>query len=289
MFGVSWTCRARSCVAFVFGAATGLAASYLLLVWLEARCAQWEQLLFRVKQTGFTVAAERAPPGPWWDVLSRYQRRKVVVVKHLLPAEQVALRLPTRGPGNALSRGEVIDFVRAATHVRELGLSSLSLSDREVLGMLEGKHVVYLWLAKNCVTEGILPAIVSQTKLEVLNLDAMPLTDAGLARLSALGRLFHLSVADSRVTDRGLKANSWLAQLSQLDVAGTSVGDPGVEALADGRLEYLYLSRTCVSDAVVPTLIGMKRLQLLSIEGTAITDDGVRRLASARPDLDIRR
>jgi hypothetical protein len=88
--------------------------------------------------------------------------------------------------------------------------------------------------------------------LESLTVDFVPVTDAGLVRLSRLSQLQVLDLAGTQVTDVGLDYLEKLAQLKNLNLECTSITDVGLEHLSD-----------------------LTQLQVLDLVGTQVTDNGV--------------
>jgi hypothetical protein len=91
-------------------------------------------------------------------------------------------------------------------------------------------------------------------------------TDNGLAFLSDLVRIEHLSLAGTRITDAGLSHLAGLTKLQELNLAETRVSDVG--------LKYLH---------------SMSQLQRVCLDETNVTDAGVAELGRTLPHLHIER
>jgi hypothetical protein len=80
-------------------------------------------------------------------------------------------------------------------------------------------------------------------------------TDAAMAQLAAMPRLYHLDLRDTAVGDAGVKALAALPELRRLNLFGSKVGDAGLEALAQcAHLEELYVWQTDVTATAVVAL-----------------------------------
>ncbi len=134
-------------------------------------------------------------------------------------------------------------------------------------------------------------ALVSElSRLESLNLNGAPITDAGLERLTTLTRLERLSISEAQITDAGLEHLKTLERLESLDLSGVPITDAGLKHLKTlTRLEFLSIMQTPITDAGLEHLKTLKRLEYLSLWGTQVTDEGVQQLQQALPDVEINR
>jgi hypothetical protein len=126
---------------------------------------------------------------------------------------------------------------------------------------------VYLW-RRVSITDEELECLDDLPYLEVLHIDGLPITDAGLAhiphphrltqlatdgtnigdgflhRLRSAKRLQTLQLDNSEVTDAGLSALSGISTLRRLSLVGTQTGDKGLATFAPCKqLEALRLGR----------------------------------------------
>jgi hypothetical protein len=124
-----------------------------------------------------------------------------------------------------------------------------------------------LVIVRNCV-RGISPAelhsIQRLTALEVLSLEANPITDEGLAGIEQMRMLQVLNLANTAVTDASADVFPQLPVLERLD-----------------------LSRTDVTDAAIPSLSRCLFLKHLNVEMTRITPAGVKSLELALPGCTV--
>ncbi|MFM9959644.1 MAG: protein kinase domain-containing protein [Planctomycetaceae bacterium] len=149
-------------------------------------------------------------------------------------------------------------------------------------------------------------------RLRRLQFLEIPLTNAGVERLSSiasLSELSDLSIRSARVDDDCLKhfdkfkELDWVSleaapitdacfthfkNLTLLNLARTRVTDDGLRHLKDyPRLIVLNLSQTSISDAGLKHLAGLTRLQELQIDHTKVTPEGIRELRIALPKCNI--
>ena len=149
-------------------------------------------------------------------------------------------------------------------------------------------------------------------RLRRLQFIEIPLTNAGVERLSSiasLSELADLSMRSARVDDDCLKhfdkfkELDWVSleaapitdacfshfkNLTLLNLARTRVTDDGLRHLKDyPRLTVLMLSQTSISDGGLKHLAGLTRLQELLIDHTKVTLEGIRELRIALPKCNI--
>jgi len=122
--------------------------------------------------------------------------------------------------------------------------------------------------------------------LEVVQVQGVPITDAGLANLQGLKRLWFLMIRQTKVTGAGLESLAGLPRLQFLDLAGLPIGDTDLarlgvilrsrRAVSPGSVDILSLnlSQTQITDAGMLHLAGLRRDILLDVKGTAVTDAG---------------
>ncbi|TXT22126.1 MAG: hypothetical protein FD138_3718 [Planctomycetota bacterium] len=148
--------------------------------------------------------------------------------------------------------------------------------------------------------------------LKVLRFLEVPITNAGIERLSSfanLAELKELSLRGARIDDDCVKHFAkfpeldWVSlegapitdacfphfrNLTLLNLGGTRITDDGLRHLKDyPRLIVLHLPRTSISDAGLKHLTGLTRLQELIIDRTKVTIEGVRELRIALPKCNI--
>ncbi|MBC7819067.1 MAG: protein kinase [Planctomycetaceae bacterium] len=149
-------------------------------------------------------------------------------------------------------------------------------------------------------------------RLRRLQFLEVPITNAGVERLSSIASLSELSdllIRSARVDDDCLKhiakfpdldcaslegapiTDACFPQfknLTLLNLGGTRITDDGLRHLKDyPRLIVLHLSQTSISDAGLKHLTGLTRLQELIIDRTKVTIEGVRELRIALPKCNV--
>ncbi|MBO0698461.1 MAG: DUF1080 domain-containing protein, partial [Zavarzinella sp.] len=132
-------------------------------------------------------------------------------------------------------------------------------------------------------TDDVAEVISQFQTLRDLSLGSAVLTDAGLAHLGRLKKLWSLMVGGSRVTDRGLDALRGLTNLSILSVADTQVTDAGLVKLVDMKLPLtaVFVANTGMTDDGLKHLARLPLLEQLHAEKTKVTDAGLAHLAAA--------
>ncbi|HWC88695.1 MAG TPA: hypothetical protein VG433_03550, partial [Pirellulales bacterium] len=101
------------------------------------------------------------------------------------------------------------------------------------------------------VNDESLSHLANVKDLNVINLSHSRITSAGIARLGAVGGLWHLYIYDNPQLDNAAAERlGELKQLKGLNLNGSTVGDEGLDAL-DGlvNLQYLVLRGTRVTEA----------------------------------------
>ncbi len=138
-------------------------------------------------------------------------------------------------------KGPGLAGLNNATALKELDLSGLAVADAGLDGIKGWMHLEVLALPKG-------------------------ITDAGLARLSALKRLTVLRAEDAGIADAGLARLKGLTSLEELDLKGTKITDAGLRELE-----------------------GLVNLRQLDVRGTGVTEAGAAKLKRLRPDAFIKR
>jgi internalin A len=121
-----------------------------------------------------------------------------------------------------------------------------------------------------------------------LNLNNIPVDDAGLTNLKRLTSLKTLRLTQTKVTD--LTFVQTMKQLEELTLNNSSVRDAGLARLRGlNRLRSLELVETNVTDVGLAQLKSLTGLKELYIGDTKVTDAGVKELQQALPNLKIAR
>ncbi|QDV42924.1 Leucine Rich repeats (2 copies) [Stieleria neptunia] len=117
--------------------------------------------------------------------------------------------------------------------------------------------------------------------LEVLQLDAGVVNDAGLESIAALPQLWHLRLRHSPVTDRGLKTIARCRSIQILNLPhcdATAVGVAELAALPE--LRNLRLGGVHLGADTAASVAGVESLRNVHLIGVPIDDQGLRQIAS---------
>ncbi len=128
------------------------------------------------------------------------------------------------------------------------------------------------------------------SRLEKVDLDRSPVTDAGLAHLSGSTGLMRLYLYHNKVTDAGLIHLQELTSLQWLCLDDNKVTDAGLVHLKGlSKLKELYLNRTRITDAGLFHLKALKSLEVLGLNRAQVTDAGLVHLKGLRnlQELDL--
>lgn len=142
-------------------------------------------------------------------------------------------------------------------------------------------HFVELDLAGSKATTADLALLSQFPGLQVLNLSATAIDDAGVARLAGLKNLRSLSLHQTGVTDEALRTIGQLGELTELNLGNCPrVSDAGIAHLRKlTRLVELNLVHTRLSDAGLKQLTALRHLRGLVIGGPQVTDSCMDHLA----------
>lgn len=137
----------------------------------------------------------------------------------------------------------------------------------------DGKpSLVDLNLSATHVTDEIVSSLKLLPKLEVIDLSANNITDAGVEKL-AKTRIKRLNLSKTMVGDDAMDSIASIPSLVYLNLTGTQVTDAGVKKLlALTELQELSLDETRVSDESLKGLAGLKNLSVLKLAKTDISD-----------------
>ena len=103
-----------------------------------------------------------------------------------------------------------------------------------------------------------------------------PITDAGMANLD-LKNVVNLNLDGLPITDAGLKSLPELPSLRNLQLTGTKIEGPGLSRIAAFRnLEHLLLNGGAVTDEGLRHLAGAKSLVMLSLDGMPFSAAGLK-------------
>lgn len=117
-------------------------------------------------------------------------------------------------------------------------------------------------------------------KITSLDLRGASLTDADLAKLSALPNLASLSLHGTAITDAGMGYLRNIPKLTSIDLRATKVTGAGVSLLPTERIEALHLTDTQVKGEDLRSLPPMPKLQVLKLNRLSVNDDALASLPS---------
>ena len=121
-------------------------------------------------------------------------------------------------------------------------------------------------------------------KEDVLELNDLEITDAGIKELVKLKLMTGLELRNTKITDAGLKELTRLKSLTALYVGGTKISDVGMNEISKmTALEMLDLSDTNVTDQGLKKITNLKSLWMLYLGGTKVTENGVKSLKEVLP------
>lgn len=214
-----------------------------------------------------------------------------------------------------------LSHLNCAAHLRTLSITSASVSDDgwepiESFSNLEKLTLAYVEPAGD---EAVLSRLKRLTRLKMLELDGIQLTDSGVKCLQGLFQLEDLTIRDSirirpheksRITEAGwatlrhfdrlqhlclegqdvtdavLRQINHMPNLTDLDLQDCSVTDGGLSELAKlESLENLVLRGDGISDDGLQRLRNLPHLKYLCVGGSQITADGIYQLRVRMPGL----
>lgn len=164
--------------------------------------------------------------------------RRGAVIKRFEVRETETAGLLVRLKANHLDAHGVIDaeIVSTLSPLDDLSveLRGVPLSDEGLKRLIMNASPIGLDLSGSGISNrGLEEFRTAEARLHLLDLSFTRIGDEGLARLTSLTELRHLSLIESRVTDAGLNSLAKLGALRELYLAGTSVTVDGVRRLQD--------------------------------------------------------
>lgn len=139
------------------------------------------------------------------------------------------------------------------------------------------------------LTDADIAALAGLTKLYSVNVGySEALTDAGLAAVPALQTATSVVLNKTGAGPETLALLGGSKVLSSLELSDTAVDDAAVANLVGGApLVNLSLTNTKVTDAVVDSLKQIPTLMSVNLYGTAVSDDAKAALKAALPSVSI--
>jgi Leucine-rich repeat (LRR) protein len=179
------------------------------------------------------------------------------------------------GPGGPSSLGPL----RRLTKITQLILGDTRVEDRDLAVVAGLPKLDNLQMGAMGITEAGLARLAESRSLTCLTLD-----DTSIADLRPLSPRLHaistLRLENSYLTDAGVEPLQKGSRLIDLDIAGSRITDAGLDHLASlTSLWRLRLDRTAITDAGLARLKSLKSLKILSLTETELTDSSVETLA----------
>jgi hypothetical protein len=167
-------------------------------------------------------------------------------------------------------------------HLKEFrSLGTLSLASPTPIG-INGKRVI-------SITDAGM-ANLDVKNVVNLNLDGLPITDAGLKSLPDLPSLRSLQLTGTQIEGPGLSRIAAFRNLELLLLNGGAVTDEGLRHLAGAKsLVTLSLDGMPFSAAGLKPVVALPRLRYLSIRGCQVPYDDVEQIRTNMPTLRIDR
>ncbi len=164
----------------------------------------------------------------------------------------------------------------------------LKLTD-ESLSPLNRDDLINLCLARCDLTAETLTRITPQKNLAWLDLTALKVSAADVARLCPQSSLLKQLSLEATAVDDSLA--TWIAganDIEEIDLSWTSISDAVIIAVPDtAPLQTLWLTGSKISDASIDRIAAWRSLRRVDMQRTGVTDAGRARLARLRPDLTI--
>lgn len=244
------------------------ALAALLLVLFVPRLLRVERV--NTASSGMSVAArdERAPEAASVE-LAEPARVEL--------ADEDASRAPSAAEPTAARRAPTLEATREwLQRVLPDRYASLSLADARALAELD--------LTGAALTDADLERLATLPNLRTLVLRGTPISDRGLAALSALPLEF-LDLRDTHVSGACFAALP-TASLKALHLTDTRVAGAELAHLpAMPALQVLKLNRLQLVDADLEALAIYPQLKHVELDSTPLTDAGLRRMLELNPQL----
>jgi Leucine-rich repeat (LRR) protein len=163
---------------------------------------------------------------------------------------------------------------------------------REVkpLEELPSEHFVVnnvMWGAPEITVED-LSVLREASRLGILQLGPIALSDQVFQEIAKIGTLRHLWLSGSTFSDESLRDLQALPTLHGLVLSDTAVGDAGIAALSPRTpLMSLNLTRTRVTDAAASDIKQLQTLRSLNLGETRFTAQGIAELRQALPQCHV--
>ena len=176
---------------------------------------------------------------------------------------------------------DAIAYLLASTHLRELYLEGLCLTDACIgsLRQLFTRGIPGLMCSSTAITDvGI--AQLADAKLHGVVADCTSITGRGFEAWPQSDVEAGISLRACPIDDAGvILICQRFPKLRKLNLADTRITDESVNHIAIlPRLEILRLDRTLITDDGLSRLIGHKKLQAIGLSGCNVSEERVRHL-----------
>jgi Leucine-rich repeat (LRR) protein len=207
-------------------------------------------------------------------------------------------------PGGITDGG--LSWLARSFKLKELGVSGEQITDEGIRHLAGVRSLECLHLSQTSMTDASMDAIAQLTNLQDLSIycspgkrsgpgrarvqpeagqPGSPLTDEGLAKMTALQSLESLYLRHAKLTISGVSRLNILSNLTYLNVGSVQQDDTVLNLSGLGKLERFTIESargSRIRDADLACLAQLKNLQDLQIVGTdgnAIGDEGLAHLA----------
>jgi Leucine-rich repeat (LRR) protein len=166
-----------------------------------------------------------------------------------------------------------LEAVGSLTALEELDLTGAGVDDAG-LKRLNQKFRRLILDKTNVTDAGLMHLDV--TRLEVLSLPNLKLSDTFVARLGDAPELRQLNLENTGVTDAGLECLAKLNRLQILNLSGTKLSDASMPYIGQmSGLGDLRLSNTQLTNAGLASLKNCRRLNWLTVDHTKVSLEGL--------------
>lgn len=213
----------------------------------------------------------------------------VLTVRLIADDSAIASQLEAKG-GKVKAAGGTV------SELQFTDCAALDGADFQAIGQLAHLKNLTLYAGKKKLTDETVGALLGLKELESFSSEGGWLSDAGLAKLAALGSLkavafFHLSIKMDGFTGKGFAAWKALPHLERLTVAGMSIGDDAlgliaqIPSLRDFSTWHTYQTQAGNAEIAKMALTSLRigqRLQHPGADALSLTDESLPTLAKIK-------
>jgi hypothetical protein len=129
------------------------------------------------------------------------------------------------------------------------------------------------------IADDDLGVLVNMARLEDLNLNETPVTDAALVHVGRATNLRSIELHHTNINGSGLESIVRLSHLQRLRLSGTEASDEGISHLGGhASLVDLDLEHTKITDRSLEAIADLPNLERLDLSLNAVTEAGVAKL-----------